>query len=51
VKSLDSRGRLRVPGVRVLHARLHVHVSALAMAALLLAGTLARSSGRVGRPC
>ena len=36
MKFLDSHGYLRVPGVRLLHARLHVHVSALVLAAVLL---------------
>ena len=36
MKFLDSRGYLLVPGVRLLHARLHVHASALVLAGLLL---------------
>lgn len=36
MKFFDSRGYLLVPGVRLLHARLHVHASALVLAALLL---------------
>lgn len=52
MKFLDSRGYLLLPGVRVLHARLHVHASALVVAALLLLAGLGQPShALVGVAC
>ena len=49
MKLFDSRGYLLVPGVRLLHARLHVHVSALVLGALLLLSGFGQPSHALAR--
>jgi Zn-dependent protease len=42
MKPFDAHGYVQVQGLRVFHARLHLHWTALALAACLLVGTIRR---------